>query len=56
MLFIETSAKTRLGVQQAFEELVQKIIEAPPKSEAPTQSKINPGEPSADNQGPACYC
>ena len=27
MLFIETSAKTRLGVKQAFEEVVLKILE-----------------------------
>eukprot|EP00736_Rhodelphis_marinus_P008375 Rmarinus@m.21643 len=29
MLFIESSAKTRVGVQQAFEELVQKVLDTP---------------------------
>jgi len=29
MLFIECSAKTKLGIQQAFEELVQKILDTP---------------------------
>lgn len=29
MLFIETSAKTRLGIQQVFQELIQKIVDSP---------------------------
>lgn len=29
MMFIETSAKTRQGIKQAFEELVQKILDTP---------------------------
>ena len=29
MLFIECSAKTKVGIQQAFEELVQKILDNP---------------------------
>ena len=29
MMFIETSAKNKIGVQEAFEELVNKIIESP---------------------------
>eukprot|EP00003_Mantamonas_plastica_P030294 TRINITY_DN744_c0_g1_i2.p1 TRINITY_DN744_c0_g1~~TRINITY_DN744_c0_g1_i2.p1 ORF type:complete len:287 (-),score=64.78 TRINITY_DN744_c0_g1_i2:55-825(-) len=33
MLFIEASAKTKIGVQQAFEELVQKIIDVPSLNE-----------------------
>lgn len=27
MVYIETSAKTRVGIQQTFEELVQKILD-----------------------------
>ena len=29
MMFIETSAKSRIGIQEAFEELVNKVIESP---------------------------
>mmetsp|Transcript_37167 Transcript_37167/g.60569 ORF Transcript_37167/g.60569 Transcript_37167/m.60569 type:complete len:161 (-) Transcript_37167:36-518(-) len=29
MLFIETSAKTKLGIQQVFQELIQKILDSP---------------------------
>jgi Ras-related protein Rab-18 len=29
MLFLETSAKTKLGIKQAFSEVVQKILENP---------------------------
>ena len=29
MMFIETSAKERIGVNEAFEEVVNKVIESP---------------------------
>ena len=29
MMYIEASAKTRAGIQQAFEEVVQKILDTP---------------------------
>jgi hypothetical protein len=29
MMYIETSAKTREGIRQAFEEVVQKILDSP---------------------------
>ena len=29
MMYIETSAKSRTGIRQAFEELVQKVLETP---------------------------
>uniref|UniRef100_A0AAY5EG25 small monomeric GTPase n=1 Tax=Electrophorus electricus TaxID=8005 RepID=A0AAY5EG25_ELEEL len=38
MLFIEASAKTRDGVQCAFEELVEKILQTPGLWESSTQS------------------
>ena len=38
MMFIETSAKTKIGVQEAFEELVNKVIE---KSYQYRQQKVH---------------
>ena len=29
MMFIETSAKERIGINEAFEEVVNKVIESP---------------------------
>ena len=34
MMYIETSAKTREGIRQAFEEVVQKILDSPALVEA----------------------
>ena len=34
MLFIETSAKERVGIQEAFEEVVNKVLESPMVDEA----------------------
>lgn len=59
MLFIECSAKTRLGVQQAFEELVMKILETPTLLKNPNAKPTVSVDASADgqsDQGSYCYC
>lgn len=58
MLFIECSAKTRLGVQQAFEELVMRILETPTLLKSPNAKPAVSVDSNADGQqqGYACYC
>ena len=58
MLFIEASAKTKEGVQIAFEELVEKILQTPGLWETPTSSrsiKVDDKEDDAKARG-SCYC
>ncbi|KAK3513447.1 hypothetical protein QTP70_014271, partial [Hemibagrus guttatus] len=58
MLFIEASAKTRDGVQCAFEELVEKILQTPGLWESSVQNHgVQLGEQQAPNYG-SCggYC
>ncbi|KAF5902867.1 ras-related protein Rab-18 [Clarias magur] len=58
MLFIEASAKTRDGVQCAFEELVEKILQTPGLWESSAQNRGVPlGEEQAQGYG-GCggYC
>ncbi|XP_069770642.1 ras-related protein Rab-18a [Narcine bancroftii] len=59
MLFIESSAKTRDGVQCAFEELVEKIIQTPGLWESENQnSKLRLSDSPAARSGGFCggYC
>lgn len=57
MLYIECSAKTKAGVQQAFEELVQKILDTPSLN-APSGPAGNPVdlERKQSNDGGGCGC
>jgi len=56
-LFVECSAKTKLGVQQAFDELVQQIIDTPSlwQKQAPANVRLQPNaESSAEVSGCSC--
>lgn len=57
MVFIECSAKTRLGIQQTFEELVQKILDTPTLySKAPSeQLKVDRDAPRLE-ESTSCAC
>lgn len=58
MLYIETSAKENIGVNQVFEELVTKVLESPVLMESlgfkATAATINLSEKEEAAQG--CYC
>ncbi|XP_076327743.1 ras-related protein Rab-18-B-like isoform X2 [Tachypleus tridentatus] len=58
MLFIEASAKTRDGVQCAFEELVEKIIQTPGLWETDQRSELRLRDGTLPQQGGQCggYC
>ncbi|GCB70525.1 hypothetical protein scyTo_0008602 [Scyliorhinus torazame] len=59
MLFIESSAKTRDGVQCAFEELVEKVIQTPGLWESESQnSRLRLSDSPDANSGGSCggYC
>jgi Ras-related protein Rab-18 len=57
MLFIESSAKTEEGVQQAFEELIQKILESPNLLEGETwesKGRVEVDKGGEDTEEAAC--
>ncbi|KAN0024059.1 hypothetical protein ACTFIV_008453 [Dictyostelium citrinum] len=60
MLFIECSAKTKIGIQQAFEELAQKIIEIPQNTSSSQTKQRNTGsvkiEDEPDQYQGVCSC
>eukprot|EP01099_Mayorella_cantabrigiensis_P000093 TRINITY_DN103_c0_g1_i3.p1 TRINITY_DN103_c0_g1~~TRINITY_DN103_c0_g1_i3.p1 ORF type:complete len:116 (-),score=32.81 TRINITY_DN103_c0_g1_i3:320-667(-) len=61
MVYIEASAKTKAGIQQTFEELVQKILDTPSlysHSQPKPKTTITPVAHSEDNAAAAslCYC
>lgn len=55
MLFIEASAKTKEGVQIAFEELVEKILQTPGLWES-RSNNVNIHQDKPDQQGACSYC
>ncbi|KAF9099167.1 hypothetical protein BGX29_007282 [Mortierella sp. GBA35] len=55
-LFVECSAKTKLGVQQAFDELVQQIIDTPSlwQKQAPANVRLQANAETQEYSGCAC--
>lgn len=56
MLFIEASAKTKEGVQIAFEELVEKILQTPGLWENRANNNVNMNSSANNQQGYGCSC
>eukprot|EP01118_Nematostelium_gracile_P000616 TRINITY_DN1066_c0_g4_i1.p1 TRINITY_DN1066_c0_g4~~TRINITY_DN1066_c0_g4_i1.p1 ORF type:complete len:219 (+),score=66.32 TRINITY_DN1066_c0_g4_i1:38-658(+) len=60
MIYIETSAKTKMGIQQTFQELVQKILDTPTlwADEKKNVSKptVSVSETTEEYQQPSCFC
>ncbi len=57
-MYIEASAKTREGVRQAFEEVVQKILDTPDllsEGSGPL-NRLPPADPDGGAGGCAGYC
>ena len=58
MLYIETSAKESIGVNQVFEELVTKVLESPVLMESLgfRASTIAVAPADHENEASGCYC
>lgn len=57
MVYIETSAKSRSGVQQAFDEVVQKIIDTPDLLRAGSATTaLHPADADAEGGAACSYC
>ena len=64
MIFIESSAKTKVGIQQVFDEVVQKILEnprllqntAPRSAQAQGRTRLGPGGPGQGGGGDELGC
>ncbi|EGG19023.1 Rab GTPase [Cavenderia fasciculata] len=56
MLFIECSAKTKVGIQQAFEELAHKILETPDEEPQKKKKSTNLVQPDEQDQNMDSYC
>jgi Ras-related protein Rab-18 len=54
MLFMECSAKTKLGIQQAFEELIQKILDTPTLWEENKLNTLTPKENDKNVNNESC--
>jgi hypothetical protein len=55
MMFMECSAKSNVGIQRAFEELAEKILERQPTS-GPTNNSLNVGASSESASYFGCGC
>jgi len=55
MMYIETSAKSRTGIRQTFEELVQKVLETPELLD-PDAARPNAGLASSEPAAGGCSC
>ncbi|KAJ1738624.1 Ras- protein Rab-18 [Coemansia sp. RSA 989] len=57
-LFLECSAKTKIGVQQAVEELVNKIVDTPAlwRKPSPNRGKVTVNDSVPSGLGSGCAC